>query len=77
MLKDNDCVVIGTVAAPRYGHVVPLAETVKENRRVNVYHIRNQLVMKYVPNLRKTFCSACSAQVLPEVSRGAELRQLV
>ena len=40
MLEDNDCVVIGTVAAPRYGHVVPLAETVKANRRVNVYHIK-------------------------------------
>ena len=40
MLKDNDCVVIGTVAAPRYGHVVPLAETVKDSKRVNVYHIK-------------------------------------
>ena len=40
MLKDKDCVVIGTVAAPRYGHVVPLAETVKDSKRVNVYHIK-------------------------------------
>ena len=40
MLNDKKTIVIGTVAAPRYGHVVPLAEAIKKNPRVHVYHIK-------------------------------------
>ena len=40
MLTDKNTIVIGTVAAPRYGHVVPLAEQIKKNHRVHVYHIK-------------------------------------
>ena len=40
MLGDENCACIGTVAAPRYGHVVPLAEEVKSMDRVEVFHVK-------------------------------------
>ena len=61
MLTDKNIIVIGTVAAPRYGHVVPLAEQIKKNHRVNVYHIKkstrenvlNQFKLDVVNYLKK------------------------
>ena len=33
LLEDDNVVLLGSVAAPRYGHVVPLAEQIKVQRR--------------------------------------------
>ena len=40
LMADPDVVIIGSVAAPRYGHVVPLAEEIKARDDVTTLHLK-------------------------------------
>ena len=40
LLEDDDVLLLGSVAAPRYGHVVPLAEEIKGRSDVCTLHLK-------------------------------------
>ena len=55
LMEDPDVLLFGSVAAPRYGHVVPLAEQVKARSDVTTLHLK--------PSTRKEVMAEAEAEL--------------
>jgi nucleoside-triphosphatase len=56
-LRDENQPLFGSIAAPRYGHVVPFCEELKKDSRVKVFHLkasnRDEILLKMESSILK------------------------